>query len=312
MRSILTSLIITFYSTCFSQQITDSQKDSLIIELKKLVLEKYVITDKAQLIFDSLNAQKYSKLDQVDSVVKQLNRDLFRFSKDKHLGLQYDPKMALKLLSHLDTHAEQEAKEQKENYGFAERKVLEGNIGYLKLNYFADAKNAENKVFSYFYTFRNTKALILDLRGNTGGNGSMVQLLASIFLPDEQTELLKITYKNGDVVTLKTKKIDPRFQYIQKPLYLLCDSKTFSAAEAFVFILYNKNRAITIGKTTAGAGNISGPYPIGSKFVITIPVGTIVDPVSQRGWEQKGVTPDHYIDPEKALDKALELINTTK
>lgn len=99
----------------------------------------------------------------------------------------------------------------------------------------------------------------------------------------------------------------PLFNY-QKPLYLLCDKKTFSAGEGFAFILQNRKRAIVIGEITAGAGNIAGPYVVDKDFVLTIPVGVIVDPLTGNGWEGSGVVPDIPVSANIALQKALEMI----
>jgi C-terminal processing protease CtpA/Prc len=73
-------------------------------------------------------------------------------------------------------------------------------------------------------------------------------------------------------------------------------------------ILKNRKRATVIGETTAGAGNISGPYVVDENFIITIPVGVITDVLTGRGWEGTGVTPDVKSSSDDALTKALEVI----
>lgn len=74
-------------------------------------------------------------------------------------------------------------------------------------------------------------------------------------------------------------------------------------------ILQNRKRAIVIGEATAGAGNIAGPYVVDKNFIITIPVGVIVDPLTGFGWEGKGVKPDVAVCPDSALTKALQIIH---
>ena len=312
MKYILASLFTFVFDFSFSQTITESQIDSLIDGIKKTVIENYVVTDKAKLICDSLSSIHYSNITLIDSLLKKLNQDLFYLSNDKHLFLQYRPAVAENLLKHVDIHADQNKKEKKEHYGFEKITILDGNIAYLKLNYFADATNAKKAVLKYIRHYKNTVALIIDLRNNFGGSGTMLQLLAGIFLPVNQDEILKINYRTGNVVNLKATQINPDKQYLKQPIYILCDSQTYSAGEAFAFIMKNRGRAVLIGATTAGAGNVAGPHPINTRFVLTIPVGIIVDPLTNTGWEHTGVTPDINTDAGQELAKAIELIQTKK
>jgi C-terminal processing protease CtpA/Prc len=77
-------------------------------------------------------------------------------------------------------------------------------------------------------------------------------------------------------------------------------------------ILKNRKRATVIGETTAGAGNISGPYVVDDNFIITIPVGVITDVLTGKGWEGTGVTPDVEVVSKDALTKALEVIKAKR
>ncbi len=308
MKFITAFILALFLHPVFSQTLTVSQKDSAIAGIKKLISEKYAVPHKAKAIADSLQSKNYSNITSWNKFVKKVNEDLYRYSQDKHLSLQYDSALANKLAGQMDFHKEQNDIQKRENYGVSKVELLDGNIGYLKLDYFADGKSASDTVLNAIRFLSKTFTLIIDLRDNTGGSGSMVQLLASVFLPNVDTELLRILYRTGDTVNLKTQRIEPEFQYLSRPVYILCNNKTYSAAEAFTFIFKNKKRAIVIGETTAGAGNIAGPYSVNNKFVITIPVGTIADPLTNTGWEQKGVTPDINSNSENALDKTLQLL----
>ncbi|MBK9980879.1 MAG: S41 family peptidase [Saprospiraceae bacterium] len=295
---------------CFSQTIKPAQIDSLIDGIKKTVLENYVLTDKANLISYSLTARHYAGISSIDSLTKKLNDDLFKLSDDKHLFLQYRPEVAENLIKQKDIHKEQDKKEKKEHYGFEQADVIGNNIGYIKLKYFADATHAQKAVLKYTSRLKNTSAIIFDLRENFGGSGTMIQLLAGIFLPTDQEEILKINYKTQDDVTLKSTQIDPTQKITHQPIYILVSSQTFSAGEAFTLIMKNRGRATIIGESTAGAGNVAGPYPVTSQFVLTVPVGIIVDPKTNVGWEHTGVTPDITVSADLAMDKAIELITS--
>ena len=58
------------------------------------------------------------------------------------------------------------------------------------------------------------------------------------------------------------------------------------------FVLKNRKLANIFSNKTAGAGNISGQYMLADSYLITIPVGVIISPVTKTGWEKIGANPD--------------------
>lgn len=298
MKELLTLILLCsgFCSSC-AQNISTSQKTRIIAKTKELLSSHFISIDKARIIADSLNVASFKTISSRSEFVRKLNQLLFHYTSDKHLSVEYSPHYAKALETNRDDKTEQAAKEKRENYGFENTRMLAGKVGYIKLRYFADTGNSKQAAFNALESVRDTKSLMLDLRGNSGGSGSMVQLLCSSFLPTAGEPLLQIIYKRGDTVTLKTYLDTNRFVYTN-PVFIFCDRHTFSAAEAFTFIMKNRGRAIIIGDTTAGAGNIAGPHFLTDGFIITIPVGKIVDPLTQKGWEGTGVSPDIFISPK--------------
>ncbi|PLK44866.1 hypothetical protein C0V77_06335 [Emticicia sp. TH156] len=124
----------------------------------------------------------------------KLNKRLYELTRDKHLSIEYNPGYSRSLESGKEDRTSQELKEKTEKYGFTKTEVLTGNIGYLDLDYFADTMHAKKTAFEAVEKVRNTKALIIDLRGNSGGSGSMLQLLllCSMFFPEINTPILRI------------------------------------------------------------------------------------------------------------------------
>lgn len=286
---IILILVAGFYAS-YAQSISVAEKTRIIEKTKQLLTEHFVSTDKAKVVADSLNVAQFGNVNNRNEFVQKLNKLLFHYTSDKHLSVEYNPNYAKELESDRDDKEEQAEKEKRENYGFENTRILAGNVGYIKLRYFADTSNSKNAAYKALESVRDTKSLILDLRGNSGGSGSMIQLLCSSFIQGGEP-LLQIIYKHGDTVTLKTYPDTDRFLY-SNPIFIFCDRNTFSAAEAFTLIMKNRERAIIIGDTTAGAGNIAGPHFLTHDFIITIPVGKIVDPLTQKGWEGTGIAPD--------------------
>lgn len=293
-------VIFLCYTCCASSQTQFSHKKA-IIEIKSLLHSNYIVEGKIKEVTNFIGQGNYENLTP-DEFVFQINSELLKSGGDKHLRLEYNPTLAQQLLSNSNIDDEQKIDHQKSNFGFTKVEVIASNVGYLKLEYFADANNLDTLIKSVFTYLAHTNMLIMDLRGNSGGSGSMLQRLASGFL--QSSSLLTINYKTN-TVQLKTDSI-PLFTYT-KPLYILCDSKTFSAGEGFAMVLQNRKRALIVGEVTAGAGNIAGPFPVDRNFVLTIPVGIIVDPFTGRGWEGTGVSPDIRTSSEDALETALDL-----
>jgi C-terminal processing protease CtpA/Prc len=301
MKKIIIAIILSVgYFTSYAQSISASEKMQVISKMKELLTEHFISTDKAKIIVDSLNASQFKAISSRSEFVKRLNKKLYQYTSDKHLSIEYNPNYARELENNRDDKVEQAEKEKRENYGFEETKILPGNIGYMKLKYFADTSNSIQTALSALEVIRSTRTLILDLRGNSGGSGSMIQLLCSSFIPLSNNPILQIIYRRGDTVTLKTYSDTNRLVY-QNPVIIFCDQHSFSAAEAFTLIMKNRGRAVIIGETTAGAGNIAGPHFLTQDFIITIPVGKIVDPLTGKGWEGIGVFPDIKMDFSQSL-----------
>lgn len=280
--------------------------DVAVSKIKSLIGEHYIINEKVKVICDSLGKVSYKGLTPQD-FVERINRQLQRHSQDKHLRLEHNSEYIRKVNGGVDVRGDQHTRERATNFGFNKIEILEGNTGLLKLTYFADAEHLEELIDGTFNFLKNTDQMIVDLRGNSGGSGGMLQKLVSVFLDERSVAVLKTRYKQN-TVQLKTDSV--AVSSYHKPLYLLCDQNTFSAGEGFVMVLKNRKRATVIGETTAGAGNISGPYVVDENFIITIPVGVITDVLTGRGWEGTGVTPDVKAASKDALTKALEVIKT--
>ena len=139
----------------------------------------------------------------------------------------------------------------------------------------------------------------------------MMQLLSGMMLSDSTPEILAIDKAEGKRQIMRAFEV-PFSQKCTQKLYILIDSQTFSAGEGLPFILKNRNRATLVGENSAGAGNVGGPYPLAYGFILNIPVGLLLDPVTQTGWEQIGVRPHVLCESKIAVNKTLELILQSK
>ncbi len=257
---------------------------------------------------------------------RQLTNDLQEISKDKHLMVVYNPAIIARENALTDQdRANEEAEWAKElvnhlkrdNYGFREVKILDGNIGYLDLREFVDPKYASETLANAMNFLKNTNDIIIDLRQNDGGSAEMVQLLASYFFSPKLVHLADHYNRPRNELTESWTLANIAGERMpDADLYILTSSKTFSAAEAFSYQLKHLKRATIVGEKTAGGAHLTGSVIATDKFYVRIPQGRTTSPVTNSNWEGTGVTPDIEVSADEALKtaqaKALEKIKDHK
>jgi len=243
-----------------------------------------------------------------------LTKHLQQATGDKHLQVEFSNEI---IPLSTDTKA-QKAREAFEmemwrthNFGIEKIERIKFNIGYLKLSAFGPVKEVGPLLASAMNLLNNTDSLIIDLRGNFGGNEQTVQLLAS-YLLNQRTHLL-------DMVKRKGNRTDQRWSsdYVEgqrfgeeKDVYILIDKNSFSAAEDFSYTMKNLNRATLIGENSAGAANSGDMVRLDEHFNLFLPTARGISPITQTNWEGTGVTPDIKVPGEDALKKTQKLILT--
>lgn len=325
-------LVLTILSLFQTQLVAQSDVNKLnkkeiaitIDSISRKLNKNYVFPEMATKMKETLNANfragKYNTLTNPGDLARQLTGDLQGISKDKHLMVVYNPTIIARENSLTEQdRANEEADWVKElvnnlkrdNYGFKEVKILDGNIGYLDLREFVDPKYGSETLASAMNFLKNTNAIIVDLRQNDGGSPEMVQLLASYFFSSERVHLAN--HYNRPKNELTESWTLSNVTGVRRPetdLYVLTSSKTFSAAEAFSYELKHLKRAILVGEKTAGGAHLTGSVIATDKFYLRIPQGRTTSPVTNSDWEGTGVAPDIEVSAEEALKaahtKALE------
>jgi C-terminal processing protease CtpA/Prc len=268
----------------------------------------------------NLKKGKYNALVNPGDLARLLTNDLQEISKDKHLMVVYNPTIIAQENALTDEDRTNEDAEwtkelvshlKRDNYGFKEVKILDGNIGYLDLREFVDPKYGSETLATVMNFLKNTDAVIVDLRQNDGGSPEMVQLLASYFFSSDPVHLAN--HYNRPRNELTESWTLPKLTGVRRPevdLYILTSSKTFSAAEAFSYELKHLKRATIVGEKTAGGAHLTGSVIATDNFYLRIPQGRTTSPITNSNWEGTGVTPDIEVSAEEALKaaqtKALE------
>jgi carboxyl-terminal processing protease len=191
-------------------------------------------------------------------------------------------------------------------------KVLPSNIAYLKLPEF-DEEN-RRKFEAAFEEYKNSSGLILDLRGNGGGDGDIGLNIARRFLPNK-TSIAKLITRNGKsplpTIPMTLEIVGDASKAYLNPFVILIDENTASTSELIANALQEQSRAAIFGTNSCGCVLVFLDYKklTGGGSMTMSEFGFI----SAKGktLEGSGITPDKFIpasleDVRSGRDAALE------
>jgi hypothetical protein len=299
--------------------LTGDDQAAIIEQISSALLETYVFPEDAEAMAKRLGEQldsgAYDDLREVLTFCNQLTQDLQSVRRDLHLHVDPMPPQPTRTSDEDATGQQRKMREylRRINYGFRKVEVLEGNIGYLRLDGFIDAGIGGTTAVAAMGFLANADAVIFDLRYNGGGYPSMIQLLSS-YLFEDPTHLNSFYIRKSD--TMKQFWTQSHVQgkrLAEVPVFVLTSGRTFSGAEEFTYNLKHLERATIVGETTGG-----GAHPVerffleGYPIAVALPFGRAVNPVTGKNWEATGVEPHIKVDADQALDtahlEALEML----
>lgn len=279
----------------------------------------YVSPDVAKRAADSLRARStrgaYSGYSNGVTFAMRLDDDLAELTHDKHLHLVYSVLalppdfLATSDARSPDVMRRELARLDEINCGFSKVEVLAGNVGYVKFDMFGDPGVCEATASAAMAFVAGTRALILVLRDNGGGEPAMVTFVAS-YLFDRRTHLNDLwTRRTGTTEEFWTRDSVPGRRFGgTKPVYVLTSSRTFSGGEEFTYDLQQLKRATVVGETTGGGAHPMASHRIDAHFLITVPFARPVNPVTRSNWEGVGVAPHVTVPETDALATAIRLV----
>ena len=158
--------------------------------------------------------------------------------------------------------------------------------------------NAMNKV-------KDTKGLILDLRGNTGGLFQNAVFVSNLFL--KSGDIVSVIGRDGLSSSYRVQRGE--FVY-DKPLVVLVDGDSASASEIVSGALKDNNRAKIVGTKTFGKGVVQKIYALPNQMGMNLTIAKYLTP-SGRDINEKGIEPDYEVtftrdDVNKNFDRQLE------
>jgi len=130
------------------------------------------------------------------------------------------------------------------------------------------------------------RGLILDVRGNPGGEKDQAVAVSSEFLKEGNVFLEQDSRGRRTPVPVR-----PGGVATDVPLVLLIDEGTASSAEIFAGALQDHHRAKLVGTKTFGTGTVLEPFELSNGGAVLLAVAEWLTPDGRQIWHQ-GITPD--------------------
>jgi C-terminal processing protease CtpA/Prc len=285
-------------------------RTQVIDAVLKRLNDSYVFPEVAKKMETSIrervDKKEYDQITSAKQFAATLTKDLQAVSNDKHLRVRYSHSPIPERGQRREPTAEEREQRKRDmnwmNHGFAKVERLRGNIGYLEFLNFMDEELGADTVAAAMNFVNGTDALIIDLRGNGGGNPAMVALICSYLFGPEPVHLNDLYWREGDRTDqFWTRKEVAGKRYLNKDVYVLTIKRTFSGAEEFTYNLKNLKRATIIGETTGGGAHPGGMFRMHQHFGAFVPTGRAINPITKTNWEGTGVTPDVAVPADQAL-----------
>jgi len=281
--------------------------ESLATKLESIYVSEEVAKKMSAKLRAGLVSGDYSKLTFAPDLARKLTEDLSPIAHDKHLNVNFsfDPPPANPQGPPPAIFLE---RMRKMNGAIPKVEILRGNVGYMQVNGVPPYDLAKDAVAAAFAFLRNTDALIIDNRGNGGGDPATVALYMSYL--SEGPSYLVNTFRARDPARsreFKTTELGKDSYGSKKPVFVLDSPGTFSGGEELAYDIQAFKRGVIVGAVSGGGANPTGGVPLGHQFIASIPNASAVNAVTGGNWEGVGVKPDVAVAPEEALTEAHKL-----
>ena len=286
---------------------------AIVTRATQLVREHYVFPEVgdqiAALLLEQLANGQYATATTVAELAELVTVDLQSLNSDRHLRLKHHLDPQADLAEDDARQAVYAALARDDMSGIRRVERLAGNVGLVCLaDMLHSAEIVGGAVAAAMTLIAETRALIIDLRQNRGGDPATVALVIS-YLVDERTHLNSMVSREPSKAAQQWTLPwvpGPKFG-ADKPVWVLTSAATFSGAEELAYDLQQLGRATMVGETTKGGANAREGFTLHPHLELAVPVVAARNPVSNSNWEGVGVTPDVAVDADSALDTAYRL-----
>ncbi len=191
-------------------------------------------------------------------------------------------------------------------------KMLEDNIGYIKVTEFDTVTTQQYTDALDDLESQGMERLIVDLRNNPGGNVSTVCDMLDRMLPEG---LIVYTQdKDGN----KNEATSDEENQFTKPLVVLMNGNSASASEIYAGAIQDYGLGKIVGTQSYGKGVVQQIFNLGDDTSLKITIADYYTP-NGRNINGQGISPDVEVEYEKdennsgadnQLDKAIEVVKS--
>lgn len=170
-----------------------------------------------------------------------------------------------------------------------ESDIFDKKIGYIRITSFISS-NTPVEFIDALNKLKDTEALILDLRGNTGGLFQNAVFVANMFL--DKGDIVRVIGRSGYGGAYTAENKDYVYD---KPLVVLVDGESASASEIVSSALKDNNRALIIGTKTYGKGVVQKIYSMPNNTGLNLTIARYLTPNGD-DINKKGIEPNYFVE----------------
>jgi carboxyl-terminal processing protease len=198
--------------------------------------------------------------------------------------------------------------------------LLDNNIGYVNFSGTDSRKSTEKNMEKVLNDLRETRALVIDVRGHYGGFDAVAQYVAGRFTT-ETILYMTSRKRNGPnhtdfTDTTKWYAVPTGNYQYTKPIILLTSRFTQSAGETFALAMKTMDHVTLLGDTTAGSFSDNPNFEMPNGWIFSVSVGDY-RAADGKSYEGFGMAPDVWIrntkedllaNKDRTLERAVELL----
>ena len=155
--------------------------------------------------------------------------------------------------------------------------MLTSDMGYLKINRFAESTFKEFKEALRKLKLRGAQKLVLDLRDNPGGYLGIAEKLADEFLEDDKL----ILYTKNKRGKIKRAYATGKGDFEDKPVYVLINERSASASEIIAGALQDNDIGTIVGRRSFGKGLVQREMDLGDGSAVRLTVSRYYTPTGR-------------------------------